>query len=127
MLVSGIPGEPDVVARMSLAETVLPHGNRLSLDLAQNDAVGAEMFDGLYARRMTVLRHDADMFRPDTDQPVASREIKFIGGVPMNRAVNAVAGRLYNCSGVPFCSTRPSRINTTRSAMVMASVWSCVT
>src|SRR6266568_7092417 len=74
MFVTCIPGEPDVVAWMSLAETILPHRNRLAFDFAQNDAVGTEMLDGFYARCVTVLRHDADMLRPDTDQPVALRD-----------------------------------------------------
>jgi hypothetical protein len=80
MLVNYIPGQPDVLTWKSLAEAVLPDGNRLALDLAQNDAVGTEVFDGLYVRRMTALRHDADMLRPDTDQPVAPRDQIHRGG-----------------------------------------------
>jgi hypothetical protein len=38
-----------------------------------------------------------------------------------------VAGRSNSSSGVPICSTMPSCITTMRSAMVMASIWSCVT
>jgi len=46
MLVSCIPAQPDVITWKSLAESVLPHGNRLALDFAQNDAVGTVVFDG---------------------------------------------------------------------------------
>jgi hypothetical protein len=63
MFMAGIPGKSDVIAWLSLAETVLPHRNRLTSDFAQNDAVGPEMLNRLYARRLTVLRHDLDMLR----------------------------------------------------------------
>ena len=58
---------------------------------------------------------------------LSKHAIPAMGGVPIKRAANAVAGRLYSSCGAPFCSMRPSRIRTMRSAMVMASLWSCVT
>ena len=61
MLVACCPRQPDLVARLRLAEAVLAHRNRLTLDLAKYDAVSAKMLDALDARRTTVLRHDADM------------------------------------------------------------------
>jgi hypothetical protein len=70
MFVSCIPGEPYVVTRLSLAETLLPHRNRLTSDLAQNNAVGPEVLDSLYARRLTVLRHDLDMLGSNADEAV---------------------------------------------------------
>ena len=45
----------------------------------------------------------------------------------MNCATNKLPGRSNNSSGVPICSTMPSCITTMRSAMVIASIWSCVT
>ena len=46
---------------------------------------------------------------------------------PMKRATNGLAGRAWIASGVPICCTRPSCITTRRSAIAIASVWSCVT
>src|SRR6185295_2861208 len=51
----------------------------------------------------------------------------FIAGEPMNCATNRLSGRSYRSSGVPICSMRPSCITTIRSAIVIASTWSCVT
>jgi hypothetical protein len=51
----------------------------------------------------------------------------FIDGEPMNCATNRLPGRSNRSSGVPICSMMPSCITTMRSAMVMASIWSCVT
>jgi len=45
----------------------------------------------------------------------------------MNRATNTLAGDSYSSTGVPFCSTRPALSSTTRSAIDIASTWSCVT
>jgi hypothetical protein len=45
----------------------------------------------------------------------------------MNAATNRLAGRSYNTCGASTCSSRPSRITATRSPIVIASVWSCVT
>src|SRR6185437_14062317 len=74
MFVAARPGQPDLVARRSLAEPVLPHRDRLAFELAQHDAVGAEMLDALYPGRTTILRHDVDMFGPDPDQPAVLRD-----------------------------------------------------
>ena len=46
---------------------------------------------------------------------------------PMKRATNGIGGVLVQSSGVPICCTRPSCITTRRSAIAIASVWSCVT
>src|SRR6218665_12250 len=68
---------------------------------------------------------------PGTGRPVPARchwpSITFIDGEPMNCATNRLSGRSYRSSGVPICSTTPSCSTTMRSAMVMASIWSCVT
>ena len=45
----------------------------------------------------------------------------------MKRAAKAVAGCAYSSRGAPTCSMRPLFSSTTWSAMLMASVWSCVT
>jgi hypothetical protein len=46
---------------------------------------------------------------------------------PRKFATNAVLGSSYSSAGGPSCSTRPSFMTATVSAMVMASSWSCVT
>ena len=51
----------------------------------------------------------------------------FIAGEPMKPATKTLTGWSYRSSGVPVCSTMPSRITTMRSAIVIASIWSCVT
>ena len=56
-----------------------------------------------------------------------SRRSRFIAGVPMKRAAKVVAGSAYRARGDAFCSMRPWFSSTTWSAMLMASVWSCVT
>ena len=53
--------------------------------------------------------------------------ITFIDGEPMNCATNRLPGWSYRSSGVPICSMMPSCITTMRSAIVIASIWSCVT
>ena len=57
----------------------------------------------------------------------ASSGSRFIGGVPMKRATNVFAGVSYRSTGVPFCSMRPLFSRITRSAIDIASTWSCVT
>ena len=52
---------------------------------------------------------------------------RFIGGVPTKRATHVLAGRSHTSSGVPSCSTRPSRSTATRWPSASASPWSCVT
>src|SRR4051794_24434237 len=51
----------------------------------------------------------------------------FIGGLPTNSATNRFAGRSNTSWGGAYCWTRPSRSRQTRSAIVRASTWSCVT
>src|SRR5581483_6450914 len=46
---------------------------------------------------------------------------------PMKSATNRDVGRRYTSSGVPSCSMRPSFITAMRSAIDIASSWSCVT
>ena len=53
--------------------------------------------------------------------------MKLIDGEPRKLATNRFAGRSYSSSGEPACSMRPAFITTIRSAIVMASIWSCVT
>src|SRR5256885_4503599 len=69
MLVTCRPAEPDNIARPQLAEAILPHQNWLATDLAKHDAVRPEMLDALYLRRLTVLRHQADLLGANADQP----------------------------------------------------------
>ena len=45
----------------------------------------------------------------------------------MKSATNALAGRPYTSTGVPTCTIRPASITATRSLIVNASAWSCVT
>jgi hypothetical protein len=59
--------------------------------------------------------------------PATRPDRKFMRGDPMNPATKRFAGWLYNRSGEPACSTLPARNTTMRSAIVIASVWSCVT
>ena len=51
----------------------------------------------------------------------------FIGGLPMNRATNRLAGRSYTSCGGPTCWSRPSFMIAMRSPIVIASTWSWVT
>src|ERR1044071_6313998 len=74
MLVIAAPGKHDLIARQNPAETIQPHRDRLTLDLAHHDAVGAEMLDAPYPRRMTVLRHDPDMLRANAGKPAVARD-----------------------------------------------------
>jgi hypothetical protein len=46
---------------------------------------------------------------------------------PRNPATNSVVGDSYTASGGPIWSILPWRITASRSDMVMASSWSCVT
>jgi hypothetical protein len=68
MLVTGLPGQPDILAGLNLAEPVEPHRDRLTVDVAQHNAVGSEMLDGLDPRGMIATGHDANVLRPDADQ-----------------------------------------------------------
>ena len=52
---------------------------------------------------------------------------KFIAGEPMNPPTKRLTGRSYRTCGLSTCCTRPSRMTATRSPIVIASVWSCVT
>ena len=56
-----------------------------------------------------------------------SATTRFIAGDPMNSATNRLRGRSYSSFGSAICWSRPFRITTTRSPIVIASVWSCVT
>ena len=51
----------------------------------------------------------------------------FIAGEPMKPATKGFTGFSYRSSGVPTCCSTPSSITATRSPIVMASTWSCVT
>jgi hypothetical protein len=57
----------------------------------------------------------------------AANATTFIGGVPMKRATKVLAGDSYSSCGGASCSMRPSFSSTIWSAIVIASVWSCVT
>src|SRR5665213_4014100 len=74
MLVAFRPGQLYRLARRRPDKAVLPHRDRLALDFAQHDAVGAEMLDALYPGRATALRHDPDMLRPDPDLHAVPRD-----------------------------------------------------
>src|SRR6478736_10125723 len=58
VLVICVPGDPQALARRNLAEAVEPHRDRLTVELAQHDAVGAEMLDGLDADDVITARYD---------------------------------------------------------------------
>ena len=58
---------------------------------------------------------------------VTPRVAKLIDGLPMKPATNTFAGRSYTVAGSPTCSSTPSFITATRSPIVIASTWSCVT
>src|SRR5204863_179847 len=47
--------------------------------------------------------------------------------VPTNPATNGVSGSSYTSAGEPTCSIRPAFMTASRSLMVSASSWSCVT
>ena len=47
--------------------------------------------------------------------------------LPTNPATKAEFGLRYNSSGVPLCTICPLDITATRSAIAIASSWSCVT
>ena len=57
--------------------------------------------------------------------PFPDRSNRFVS--PTNVAVNRVRGRSYTSAGVPICTMRPPFMIPTRSDIVRASVWSCVT
>ena len=46
---------------------------------------------------------------------------------PTNPATNAFAGLSYTLAGEPICSIRPLLNTASRSLIVSASSWSCVT
>src|SRR3978361_1473239 len=74
MLVACHPCKTNTIARRRFAEAILPHQDRLAVDLAKHDAVRPQMLDALYPRRMTVLRRDVDMVRANPDQLFAARD-----------------------------------------------------
>jgi hypothetical protein len=80
------------------------------------------MLDRRDLRWNAAMGRKTQMLGPDAKQRLVFARQQFMGGVPMNRAAKAVAGRLYNSCGGPFCSILPSRMSTMRSAMVIASV-----
>ena len=51
----------------------------------------------------------------------------FMAGEPMNPATKRFTGWSYRRCGVSTCCSFPFRITATRSPMVIASTWSCVT
>src|SRR5258706_527889 len=58
---------------------------------------------------------------------VALRVAKLIDGLPMKPATNTFSGCSYTARVSPTCSSTPSLITATRSPIVIASTWSCVT
>ena len=50
-----------------------------------------------------------------------------MAGEPMKPATKTLAGWSYMRRGVSHCWSRPSLSTATRSPIVMASTWSCVT
>ena len=52
---------------------------------------------------------------------------RFMAGEPMKPATNRLLGLSYMCRGESHCCRMPSLSTATRSPMVMASTWSCVT
>ena len=93
---------------------------------AERDVLGPHA-ERCRARSRPATRRDLRCRRsPRRPAPVSSAS-RFIGGVPMKRATNVFAGCSYSSTGAPFCSMRPPFSRTTRSAIDIASTWSCVT
>ena len=79
-------------------------------------------------------RPSSDPARTRTVVPSASRTASGPATVPRSRletprkpATKAVSGRSYSSSGAPSCSILPPFMTAIRSAIVIASSWSCVT
>ena len=75
---------------------------------------------------------DRDLLLADarrSPSPRSSRRAwtRFIGGLPMKLATNRFTGRSNTDCGSPVCWSTPPRITATRSPIVIASTWSCVT
>ena len=84
--------------------------------------------DGARARGQRQRRAVRRMRRAATSrQSRRSRECMFIAGEPMKPATNGWRAGRRASSGSPVCSTSPSFITTILSAIVIASIWSCVT
>ncbi len=62
-----------------------------------------------------------------TPPSVTGTSSRFIAGEPMKPATKTLFGWSYMFRGVSHCWRMPSLRTATRSPMVMASTWSCVT
>ena len=69
------------------------------------------------------------MFRPPSSAPLSlsGTLTRFIAGEPMKPATKALPGLSYRLRGVSTCCRMPSLSSATRSPIVIASTWSCVT
>ncbi len=65
--------------------------------------------------------------RKSSPSPSMTASKKFIAGLPMKPATKRLRGRSYSSCGVPTCWIAPRCWTTIRVAIVIASVWSCVT
>ncbi len=80
------------------------------------------------AAAATASRETGTTLSPNFTPPsVIGTSTRFIAGEPMKPATKRFAGRSYMLRGVSTCCSRPSLRTATRSPMVMASTWSCVT
>jgi hypothetical protein len=75
------------------------------------------------AARGTAIAHAPKCTLPSE----TGNEMRFIAGEPMKPATNMFAGVSYISRGFATCWRMPSLRTATRSPMVMASTWSCVT
>ena len=87
-------------------------GKSLSLDLSE-DMLG-RVFNGMGKPR-------------DGGAPIIPEKSRDVNGEPINPATNLLTGFSYSSIGFPTCCTTPAFMITIRSAMVIASTWSCVT
>jgi multiple sugar transport system ATP-binding protein len=60
-------------------------------------------------------------------EPSSVVSIRFIAGLPMNPPTKRLTGLSYRSWGAATCCSSPLRMTATRSPMVIASIWSCVT
>ncbi len=72
-------------------------------------------------------RCPANVMNTPPSSRLSSHSTMFMAGEPMNPATNRFAGSSYRVCGVSTCCSWPFLITATRSPIVMASTWSCVT
>ena len=141
------PRQPQRVADLRGNRAAGAYEDLLGADPAAQHRVGAEVLlrDDVDAKpsrspsTTSSARHPGDHAgaargtraapcEPAIAAPRASaRAVRFIAGWPMNGAANMPAGFEYIAAGGATCTIRPADSSTTWSAMLIASIWSCVT